>query len=65
VLAEIGEQAGSRLHREVNLTPIPAAVWDQEEDLFVRTLKSRPLIPIPLTDPTVAGDPAQAGGEPS
>jgi DNA-binding transcriptional ArsR family regulator len=48
VLLEVGEQASRRLHREVNVTRIAPKVWDAGEDPFVRTLKSRPLIPVPL-----------------
>lgn len=50
VLLEVGEQASRRLHREVNVTRIPPKVWDAGEDPFVRTLKSRPLVPVPLRE---------------
>lgn len=50
VLLDVGEQAGRRLHREVNVTRIAPKVWDAGEDPFVRTLKSRPLIPVPLVE---------------
>lgn len=46
VLLEVGEQASRRLHREVNVIRVAPKVWDAGEDPFVRTLKSRPLIPI-------------------
>jgi DNA-binding transcriptional ArsR family regulator len=56
VLAELGERAGRRLHREVNVTRISPKVWDAGDDPFVRTLKSRPLIPISLEEAgTVTG----------
>jgi DNA-binding transcriptional ArsR family regulator len=55
VLVELGELAGRRLHREVNITRVAPGVWDAGDDPFVRTLKSRPLVPIALeasgTDP--------------
>jgi hypothetical protein len=47
-LGAVGDEATRRLHREVNVTRVTPAVWDQDEDLFVRTLKSRPLVPIAL-----------------
>ncbi|HET9655460.1 MAG TPA: helix-turn-helix domain-containing protein [Kineosporiaceae bacterium] len=50
VLLELGERAGRRLHREVNVTRVAPKVWDAGEDPFVRTLKSRPLIPVPLVE---------------
>jgi DNA-binding transcriptional ArsR family regulator len=57
VLVELGERAGRRLHREVNITRVAPRVWDAGDDPFVRTLKSRPLVPIALeglgTDPAV------------
>ncbi len=43
-LAEAGSAAGKRLHREVTLTRISPEVWDAGDDLFVRTLTSRPLV---------------------
>jgi AraC-like DNA-binding protein len=45
-LAAAEEEAGRRLHREVNITRISPAVWGAGEDPFVRTLTSRPLVPI-------------------
>jgi predicted nucleotidyltransferase len=50
VLLAVGERAGRRLHREVNVTRVAPKVWDAGEDPFVRTLKSRPLIPVPLRE---------------
>jgi hypothetical protein len=47
-LAAAGDDATRRLHREVNITRVTPAVWDLGEDLFVRTLKGRPLVPIAL-----------------
>ena len=47
-LAAAGDDATRRLHREVNITRVTPAVWDLGEDLFVRTLKARPLVPIAL-----------------
>jgi len=47
-LAAAGDDATRRLHREVNITRVTPTVWDLGEDLFVRTLKSRPLVPIPF-----------------
>jgi predicted nucleotidyltransferase len=47
-LGAAGDEATRRLHREVNITRVTPAVWDLGEDLFVRTLKSRPLVPIPF-----------------
>jgi hypothetical protein len=47
-LGVAGDEATRRLHREVNITRVTPAVWDQGEDLFVRRLKSRPLVPIVL-----------------
>jgi DNA-binding transcriptional ArsR family regulator len=56
VLVELGERAGRRLHREVNITRVSPKVWDAGDDPFVRTLKSRPLVPITLEESgTVAG----------
>jgi DNA-binding transcriptional ArsR family regulator len=45
-LAAAEEEAARRLHREVNITRISPAVWGAGEDPFVRTLTSRPLVPI-------------------
>ena len=47
-LGAVGDEATRRLHREVNITRVTPAVWDLGEDLFVRTLKARPLVPIAL-----------------
>jgi DNA-binding transcriptional ArsR family regulator len=47
-LLDAGDEAGRRLHREVNITRISPAVWDAGEDPFVMTLKARPLVPIYL-----------------
>jgi DNA-binding transcriptional ArsR family regulator len=58
VLLEVAEQAGRLLHREVNVTRISPTDWDAGEDPFVRTLRSRPLIPIP-----VRGDGPEGDGE--
>jgi hypothetical protein len=49
-LGAAGAEATRRLHREVNIARVSPAVWDLGEDLFVRTLNSRPLIPIPLAE---------------
>jgi DNA-binding transcriptional ArsR family regulator len=46
VLAEAAEQATHRLHREVNLTKVSPATWDTGRDPFVKTLTSRPLVPV-------------------
>jgi DNA-binding transcriptional ArsR family regulator len=48
VLVELGERAGRRLHREVNITRVSPEVWDAGDDPFVRTLKLRPLVPLML-----------------
>ena len=47
-LGVAGDEATRRLHREVNMTRVAPSVWDLDEDPFVRTLRSRPLIPIAL-----------------
>src|SRR5689334_25018340 len=47
-LGAASDEATRLLHREVNITRVTPAVWDLSEDLFVRTLKSRPLVPIPF-----------------
>lgn len=47
-LTEVALAAGRLLHREVNITRVAPDTWDAEEDLFVRTLRSRPLIPIEI-----------------
>jgi hypothetical protein len=47
-LLEAGQEAGRRLHREVNITSIAPAVWDAGQDPFVKTLNARPLVPISL-----------------
>ena len=48
VLGVAGDEATRRLHREVNMTRVAPSVWDLDEDPFVRTLRSRPLVPIAL-----------------
>jgi DNA-binding transcriptional ArsR family regulator len=53
-LVEASLVAGRRLHREVNITRIAPAVWDAGDDLFVRTLTSRPLVRLDLE--TAHGD---------
>jgi len=60
-LTRAGEEAGKRLHREVNITRITPEVWDARQDPFVRTLTSRPLVPVPLTPST---DPATEEEQP-
>jgi Winged helix-turn-helix DNA-binding len=55
-LGVAGDEATRRLHREVNITRVTPAVWDLGEDLFVRTLTSRPLVPIQIAQ--VKGDAA-------
>lgn len=54
-LARAGDDARRRLHREVNITRIAPEVWDARQDPFVRTLVSRPLVPVPLSAPTDSG----------
>jgi DNA-binding transcriptional ArsR family regulator len=49
-LAEAAEDATRRLHREVNISRISPAIWDAGEDPFVKTLTSRPLVPLAMTD---------------
>jgi hypothetical protein len=49
-LGSAGEEATRRLHREVNITRVSPTAWDLGEDLFVRTLRSRPLVPIVLAE---------------
>jgi hypothetical protein len=56
VLLEVAEQLGRLLHREVNVTRISPTDWDAGEDPFVRTLRSRPLIPIPVRGDGPEGD---------
>jgi AraC-like DNA-binding protein len=48
LLLDAGERASLLLHREVNLTRIAPSVWDAGQDPFVKTLTSRPLVPIRL-----------------
>jgi AraC-like DNA-binding protein len=45
-LLDAGERASRLLHREVNITRIPPVVWDTGQDPFVKTLTSRPLVPV-------------------
>jgi AraC-like DNA-binding protein len=52
LLLDSGERASRLLHREVNLTRIPPGVWDAGQDPFVKTLTSRPLVPIRLPRPS-------------
>lgn len=47
-LADASLVAGRRLHREVNITRISPAIWDAGDDVFVRTLTSRPLVRLDL-----------------
>jgi len=51
LLLHAGERASLLLHREVNLTRIPPDVWEAGQDPFVKTLTSRPLVPIRLPHP--------------
>ena len=48
---DAGERASQLLHREVNLTRITPSMWDAGQDPFVKTLTSRPLVPIRLLQP--------------
>jgi hypothetical protein len=48
VLEATADEATRRLHREVNITRVSPTVWDLGEDLFVKTLRSRPLVSIAL-----------------
>ncbi len=58
-LTEAGEEATRRLHREVTITRISPTTWDAGQDPFVTTLRSRPLVPIPLpADQTGPGEDA-------
>jgi hypothetical protein len=50
VLGLAADEATRRLHREVNITRVSPEVWDRGEDLFVKTLRSRPLVSIPLAE---------------
>ncbi len=45
-LIDVAVRAGRRLHRAVNVASVAPAVWDASEDLFVKTLKMRPLVRI-------------------
>jgi hypothetical protein len=47
-LAVAAAAAGRRLHREVNITRVRPQAWDDGQDVFVRTVKSRPLVSLPL-----------------
>jgi hypothetical protein len=49
-LGAAADEATRRLHREVNITRVSPEVWDRGEDLFVKTLRSRPLVPIALAE---------------
>jgi predicted nucleotidyltransferase len=60
-LVEAGEQAARRLHREVNITRISPAVWDAGQDAFVKTLTSRPLVPIRLIADGLDGEAVRGG----
>lgn len=48
-LFDAGERATRCLHREVNIMRISPGVWDARQDPFVKTLTTRPLVPIRLT----------------
>ena len=50
VLGLVADEATRRLHREVNITRVSPEVWDRGEDLFVKTLRSRPLVSIALAE---------------
>jgi DNA-binding Lrp family transcriptional regulator len=50
VLGSAADEATRRLHREVNITRVLPEVWDRGEDLFVKTLRSRPLVSIALAE---------------
>lgn len=41
-------EASERLSRDVNIRSVSRAGWDSEADAFIRTLKSRPLVPLDL-----------------
>lgn len=45
-LAELGRTAQEKLRREVNVTRVSRTEWDAAETPFVKTLKSRPLLPL-------------------
>jgi hypothetical protein len=49
-LGPAADEATRRLHREVNITRVSPEVWDRGEDLFVKTLRSRPLVSIALNE---------------
>jgi DNA-binding transcriptional ArsR family regulator len=47
-LAAAAAAAGRRLHREVNITRVSPQAWEDGQDAFVRTVRSRPLVPLTL-----------------
>jgi predicted nucleotidyltransferase len=47
-LAEIGSAAEELLHREVNVTRVSGADWDEGTAAFVRTVRAQPLTSISL-----------------
>jgi DNA-binding transcriptional ArsR family regulator len=47
-LFDVAQRATALLHREVNIRGVSAAQWEASDDLFLRTLRDRPLVPIPL-----------------
>ena len=55
-LTAAGEDARRRLHREVNITRITPEVWQSEQDPFVRTLISRPLVALTLRPRSASTD---------
>jgi DNA-binding transcriptional ArsR family regulator len=64
-LLDVEERARGRLRREVNLVRIAPETWDAREDPFVRTLTSRPLVPVPLGPPTDHVHPSRNKSDPS
>lgn len=51
---DIAQQATALLHREVNIRRVSAEQWEASDDLFLRTLHDRPLVPIQLNEGAAA-----------
>lgn len=61
VLSGVANAAEEQLRREVNVVRVSGSEWDESSTPFVRTVRSKPLTPIPLEPSHERAQPLGAG----
>ena len=50
LLEQIAQTAGNRLAQEVNITRVSPEIWASTTDLFIKTIRERPHVEIPMVN---------------